>query len=48
MPAVKRQLTDMGMVPIDTPAVDALQRYVRAEIDRWGKIMQQAGIAGTE
>jgi tripartite-type tricarboxylate transporter receptor subunit TctC len=48
LPEVRQQLTSMGMVPIDTPPVDELRRYVRSEIDRWGRIMQQAGIAGSE
>ena len=25
-----------------------LQRFVHADIDRWGKLVQQAGIAGSE
>ena len=45
---VKRQINEMGQVPIDTPPVDRLQAYVASEIARWGKIMRDAGIAGSE
>jgi hypothetical protein len=38
----------MGLIPIDTPSVDELQRFVASEAARWGKIVQQVGIAGTE
>jgi tripartite-type tricarboxylate transporter receptor subunit TctC len=45
---VKRQLNEMGQVPIDTLPVDRLPAYVASEIARWGKIMRDAGIAGSE
>lgn len=43
-----QQMTDMGLIPIDTPPVEELQNFVKAEIVRWGKLVQQVGIAGTE
>jgi tripartite-type tricarboxylate transporter receptor subunit TctC len=48
LPEIKGQFTAMGLVAIDTPAVDSLQAYVKSEIDRWGKIIRAAGIAGLE
>jgi len=40
-------LAGLGSVnAFDPPA--ALQRYVKSEILRWGKIVQQAGLAGSE
>jgi tripartite-type tricarboxylate transporter receptor subunit TctC len=38
----------MGMLPINTPSITAMQVFVKAEIDRWGKVVQQAGIAGSQ
>jgi tripartite-type tricarboxylate transporter receptor subunit TctC len=48
LPDVQRQISGMGLIPIDTPAVDDLQLYVKAEIERWGKVIRAAGIAGSE
>ncbi len=41
-------MISMGLIPIDTPSVEELQNFVKSEIVRWGKLVQQVGIAGTE
>jgi tripartite-type tricarboxylate transporter receptor subunit TctC len=43
-PEIQQRFTEMGLVPIDSPAVDALKRYVVSEIERWGKVISAAGI----
>jgi tripartite-type tricarboxylate transporter receptor subunit TctC len=47
-PDIHQQMVTMGLIPLDTPSVDELQRFVASEIERWGKIVRQVGIAGTE
>jgi len=47
-PEIRQQMIGMGLIPIDTPSVEELRSFVKAEIIRWGKIVQQVGIAGTE
>jgi tripartite-type tricarboxylate transporter receptor subunit TctC len=47
-PDVKAGLIRDGAIPAVTPPPDELKAFVRSEIVRWGKIVQQAGIAGTE
>ena len=48
LPDVKQQFDEMGLVPIDPPPVERLQGSSPSEIERWGKIMRDAGIAGSE
>jgi tripartite-type tricarboxylate transporter receptor subunit TctC len=48
MPEIKEQITRNGMVPLDNPSVEGLQAFVRSEIARWGKVVEQAGIAGSQ
>ena len=48
MPEVQQQIARMGLVANDTASPDELKRFLDAEIVRWGKIVQQVGIAGTE
>ena len=36
------------MVPGVSPPPDKLQDLINAEIERWGKIIRQAGLAGSE
>jgi tripartite-type tricarboxylate transporter receptor subunit TctC len=47
-PETQHQFVDLGVIPIDTPPVDELQAYVKSEIVRWGKVVEQAGIAGSQ
>jgi tripartite-type tricarboxylate transporter receptor subunit TctC len=47
MPEVERQLANIGMLPIVSQSPEALQTFISTEVERWGKIVQQAGIART-
>jgi tripartite-type tricarboxylate transporter receptor subunit TctC len=48
LPAVQAQIIQLGMLPGSRPSPAELQRFIDAEIVRWGKVVQQAGLAGTE
>jgi tripartite-type tricarboxylate transporter receptor subunit TctC len=45
---VRRRLTDLGMNPLGTGSPDDLQHFLESEIGRWGKVVEAAGIAGSE
>ncbi len=48
----KEQIEGIGMVPMgdtaDNASVEALQAFVKSEISSWGKLVRQAGIAGSQ
>jgi tripartite-type tricarboxylate transporter receptor subunit TctC len=46
-PDIQEQIARNGMLPADNPSVSGLQAFIRSEIARWGKVVQQAGIAGS-
>ena len=46
MPDVEKQLAKIGMIPIISPSPAELRNFVSSAVVRWGKIVQQAGIAG--
>jgi tripartite-type tricarboxylate transporter receptor subunit TctC len=46
MPEVEKQLGKIGMIPIVSPSPAELRNFVSTAVVRWGKIVQQAGIAG--
>jgi tripartite-type tricarboxylate transporter receptor subunit TctC len=48
LPEMQKQVADIGLIPIDTPPVEELQRFIKAETDRWGHLIRQLGIAGSE
>jgi tripartite-type tricarboxylate transporter receptor subunit TctC len=45
---VKRQLVKLGVNPIGRGSLDELQTFVSAEVVRWTKVVQEAGITGSE
>jgi tripartite-type tricarboxylate transporter receptor subunit TctC len=45
---VREQIVRLGMVPATELSVDKLQGFINSEMTRWGKVVQQAGLAGTE
>ncbi|MGH6770662.1 MAG: Bug family tripartite tricarboxylate transporter substrate binding protein [Xanthobacteraceae bacterium] len=48
MPDVQQQFIKFGMIPRTTPSPQELQGFLKSEIARWGKLVQQAGIAGSQ
>jgi tripartite-type tricarboxylate transporter receptor subunit TctC len=47
-PDFKAQVDRMGLLAIDSPPPEALRSYLDSEIARWGKLVEDVGIAGTE
>jgi tripartite-type tricarboxylate transporter receptor subunit TctC len=45
---IRDHAAKMGVLPIDTPSVASLRIFVQTEIARWGKVVEQAGIAGSQ
>jgi tripartite-type tricarboxylate transporter receptor subunit TctC len=48
LPEVKAAIVKYGFVPMGEASVEALQSFIRSEIALWGRVVQQAGIAGLE
>jgi tripartite-type tricarboxylate transporter receptor subunit TctC len=44
----KQDVLKFGFVPVANQSVEALQEFVRSETARWGKVVRDAGIAGTQ
>jgi tripartite-type tricarboxylate transporter receptor subunit TctC len=47
-PQVKEQIVKLSLVPLADPSVDEMKAFVNSEIERWGKVVEAAGIAGAE
>ena len=45
---IREQIVKLSLVPLDSPSVDEMKAFVKSEIVRWGKVVEAAGIAGTE
>jgi tripartite-type tricarboxylate transporter receptor subunit TctC len=45
---VQHQIVNLGMISVSSPPPEELQRFINSEIGRWSKVVQKAGIAGSE
>jgi tripartite-type tricarboxylate transporter receptor subunit TctC len=45
---VKRQLVNLGVRAVGSGSLDELDTFVKAEMARWAKVVQEAGLAGSE
>jgi hypothetical protein len=41
-------LLKLSLLPMQSQSVPEMQGFVKAEITRWGKVVEQAGIAGSQ
>jgi tripartite-type tricarboxylate transporter receptor subunit TctC len=48
LPDVAQQIINLGLLPGRPSSPEELARFINAEIERWGKVIQQAGLAGSE
>jgi tripartite-type tricarboxylate transporter receptor subunit TctC len=46
-PEAKEALAKLGMVLVESDPPEAVSKFIAAEGERWGKIVRQAGLAGT-
>ena len=42
------QISKLGLTPLATPPLATMQTFVKSEIERWGKVVEAAGIAGSQ
>ncbi len=48
LPAINTEVLRLGMLPFENLSIEGLQDFVKSETVRWGKVVEQAGIAGSE
>jgi tripartite-type tricarboxylate transporter receptor subunit TctC len=47
-PDVNKQLVGLRFIPVGKRSPEELDRFVKSETTRWAKVLQQAGVAGSE
>jgi tripartite-type tricarboxylate transporter receptor subunit TctC len=48
LPDLAPQIINLGLLPGRPSSPEELARFINAEIERWGKVIQQAGLTGSE
>jgi len=47
MPDIQSLIVRLGTIPVKSPPPAELQKFLAAEIDRWGKLIERAGLEHT-
>lgn len=47
LPEIREKLVGMGLIPVDTPSVGDLRKFLDAEMGKWRQQVEKAGIAGS-
>jgi tripartite-type tricarboxylate transporter receptor subunit TctC len=47
-PEMRQKIMSIGLIPHDTPSVEGLQAYIKSETDKWGGLVRQLGLAGSQ
>src|SRR5262245_14719223 len=47
-PEVRDVIVRLGTIPVDSPAPGELQKFLAAEINRWGDLIERAGLAKSQ
>ena len=47
-PEMRQKIMNIGLIPHDTPSVEGLQAYIKAETDKWGGLVRQLGLEGSQ
>ena len=47
-PDMKKRAADIGLIPIDSPAIPEIRRYIASEQEKWGSLVRKLGLEGTQ
>jgi tripartite-type tricarboxylate transporter receptor subunit TctC len=45
---VQKQFIDLGLIPLGKGSLTEIDAYTKSEVVRWGKVIREAGIAGSQ
>jgi tripartite-type tricarboxylate transporter receptor subunit TctC len=47
-PDMKEKASAIGLIPVDTPSVDGMNAYIKAERVKWGALVEKLGLKGSQ
>jgi tripartite-type tricarboxylate transporter receptor subunit TctC len=48
MPEMRSAIAALGLIPIDSPSVDDMRGYIQSERLKWGAVVKQLGLEGSQ
>jgi tripartite-type tricarboxylate transporter receptor subunit TctC len=46
-PEMKKLASNIGLIPIDTPSIEGIQKYFASEREKWGSLVRKLGLEGS-
>ena len=47
-PDVKQKIEAIGLIPHESPSIDGMRSYIKAENEKWGALVRSLGLEGSE
>jgi tripartite-type tricarboxylate transporter receptor subunit TctC len=47
-PDVKQKIEAIGLIPHESPSIDGMRNYIKAENEKWGALVRSLGLEGSE
>jgi tripartite-type tricarboxylate transporter receptor subunit TctC len=48
MPEIQQKILNIGLIPHESPPTEGIQAYIRAEQEKWGALVRQLGLEGSQ
>jgi tripartite-type tricarboxylate transporter receptor subunit TctC len=43
-----KRVSDLGLIPFDTPSVEGMRAYIKSEQEKWGSLVRKLGLAESQ
>jgi tripartite-type tricarboxylate transporter receptor subunit TctC len=47
-PDMRDRISAIGLIPNETPSIDEMRRYIQSEHVKWGALVKQLGLEGSQ
>jgi tripartite-type tricarboxylate transporter receptor subunit TctC len=47
-PEMKEKVSNLGLIPIETPSVEGINAYMKDERAKWGALVEKLGLKGSQ
>jgi tripartite-type tricarboxylate transporter receptor subunit TctC len=48
VPEMRQRIEAIGLIPYQSPSVEGIQAYIKAETEKWGALVRQLGLEGSQ
>jgi tripartite-type tricarboxylate transporter receptor subunit TctC len=47
-PELQNRIKSIGLIPVDSPSIEGMQKYIADESVKWGEVVRRLGLAGSQ